>query len=169
MPQEPSYCHAESSRLHAMRPSGIAMHERSQPPRQRGFKLLRARERASPTCSLIGFLIGLKRFPGERIYVSSSTGRGTFGAAHAFPIRERCLLGSSTRQKVAPSDPDSRERRLLRIGDASPGLAPLRCSTSTNAASASRSLRPLGTGAKSSHAPSTCQRDESNWAARRPG
>jgi hypothetical protein len=38
-----------------------------------------------------------------------STGRGTFGSAHAFPIRERCLLGSSTRQKVAPSDPDSRE------------------------------------------------------------
>ena len=31
-------------------------------------------------------------------------GRGTFGAARAFPIRERCLLGSSTRQALAPSD-----------------------------------------------------------------
>jgi hypothetical protein len=32
-------------------------------------------------------------------------GRGTFGAARAFPIRERCLLSSSTRQALAPSDP----------------------------------------------------------------
>ncbi len=31
-------------------------------------------------------------------------GRGTFGAARAFPIRERCLLSSSTRHALAPSD-----------------------------------------------------------------
>jgi hypothetical protein len=54
-----------------------------------------------------------------------STGRGTFGSAHAFPIRERCLLGSSTRQKVAPSDPDSREpapppSRWNALGDSRP-------------------------------------------------
>jgi hypothetical protein len=56
---------------------------------------------------------------------NGSTGRGTFGSAHAFPIRERCLLGSSTRQKVAPSDPDSREpmpppSRWNALGDSRP-------------------------------------------------
>jgi hypothetical protein len=54
-----------------------------------------------------------------------STGRGTFGSAHAFPIRERCLLGSPTRQKLAPSDPDSREpapppSRWNALGDSRP-------------------------------------------------
>src|SRR5207342_1940245 len=96
-----------------------------------------------------------------------STGRGTFGAAHAFPIRERFLLGSSTRQKVAPSDPDSREPsppppRWNALGDS----RPLVRSTSTEALSASRSQRPLGTGAKCSDVPAACQRDGSGWAAR---
>jgi hypothetical protein len=36
--------------------------------------------------------------------VKMKAGRGTFGAARAFPIRERCLLGPSTRQALAPSD-----------------------------------------------------------------
>lgn len=36
-----------------------------------------------------------------------STGRRTFGATHTFPKCERFLLGPSTRQKEAPSDPVS--------------------------------------------------------------
>ena len=94
-----------------------------------------------------------------------STGRGTFGAAHAFPIRERCLLGSSTRQKVVPSNSgDPSCGCPVRVGGRSRGLAPPRSPASPEALLASRSLRPLGTGANSSDEHSTCQRGDAGWA-----
>src|SRR5436190_2050338 len=44
---------------------------------------------------------------GSPKYGKAKTDRGTFGAARAFPIRERCLLGTSVRQRVVPSNPVS--------------------------------------------------------------
>src|SRR6266542_1615595 len=44
------------------------------------------------------------------------TDRGAFGPAHAFPKRERFLLGTSVRQKMVPSDPDSREGTAFAAG-----------------------------------------------------
>ena len=96
-----------------------------------------------------------------------STGRGTFGAAHAFPIRERCLLGSSTRQKVVPSNSGIRVAGAPSVSAGDLGIAPPRSPASPEALPASRSLRPLGTGANSSDEHSTCQRGDAGWAASR--
>src|SRR6266508_5981856 len=100
---------------------------------------------------------------------ANKTGRGAFGPAHPFPIGERFLLGTSARKgwSQATRSP-GRGRGSGTCGDLAGDSHPLeaadglmssgitacriRCPVPTP-----RSLRPLGTGAKSTQGPWACQ------------